>query len=150
MLDADALNLIAATGAAVPADAICTPHPGEAGRLLAVPTADVEADRFSAMQALLQRCGGAVVLKGAGTLIGSATRTQVCDRGNPGMASAGMGDVLSGIVAALRAQGLSSFDAARTGVWVHATAADRAASAGGERGMLASDVIERLRRLVNP
>ena len=150
VLDADALNLIAATGAAVPADAICTPHPGEAGRLLAVPTADVEADRFSAMQALLQRCGGAVVLKGAGTLIGSATLTQVCDRGNPGMASAGMGDVLSGVIAALRAQGLSSFDAARAGVWVHATAADRAASAGGERGMLASDVIERVRRLVNP
>ncbi len=151
VLDADALNLLAASGTPVPADSICTPHPGEAARLLDCAVDELERDRYATLRALLQRCGDAVVLKGSGTLVGSsAGDIEVCPIGNPGMASAGMGDALTGIIAAFRAQGLSAFDAARAGVWAHARAADLAASANGERGLLASDLIARLGRVVNP
>ncbi len=151
VLDADALNMIAGSGAPIPANSICTPHPGEAARLLACTVAEVERDRFAALRALLRRGGGAAVLKGAGTLVGSASdQIDVCAYGNPGMASAGMGDVLSGIIAALYAQGLSAFDAARAGVYLHARAGDLAANQMGERGLLASDLIACLPQVINP
>jgi ADP-dependent NAD(P)H-hydrate dehydratase / NAD(P)H-hydrate epimerase len=150
VLDADALNLIALLPQLTLDDAMITPHPGEAARLLRCSVADIERDRYAAVQALQSRFGAVAVLKGAGTLVCDAATIDVCDRGNPGMASAGMGDVLAGIIAALRAQGLSAFDAARAGVWVHATAADRAARGRGERGLIASDVIAELRQAVNP
>lgn len=148
VVDADALNLLAAES--VVRDAwVLTPHPGEAARLLACTGAEIQADRFNAVREVRRRYGGVVVLKGAGTLVAAGDEpVGICAGGNPGMASAGMGDVLSGVIAALIAQGLSLRDAARLGVWLHAEAGDRAASAG-ERGLLASDIMPHLRSLVN-
>lgn len=149
VLDADALNLLARAPRAVPR-AILTPHPGEAARLLGSNVDAVQADRLGAAGALHQRYGATIVLKGAGTIVIAAGETPaICDRGNPGMAVAGMGDVLTGAIAALLAQGVSAPAAARAGVWLHAVAGDRATLAG-ERGLLASDLFEGLRALVNP
>ena len=152
VLDADALNLIAQESDDPELDgAVLTPHPGEAARLLGVDVAQVESDRFAAAEQICSRSGAVVVLKGAGTLVEDGDElVSVCHGGNPGMASAGMGDVLCGVVAALMAQGFSSSLAARIGVCAHAEAADSAARAGGERGMLAGDVIAMLRRVLNP
>ena len=152
VLDADALNLLAKGGSAKPlaADAILTPHPGEAARLLGVATAEVQADRYAAARRLCDRFGCVVVLKGAGTVVAApGALAQVVAAGNPGLASGGTGDVLTGVIAALRAQGGGAFDAAATGALLHAVAGDLAAEAGGERGMLASDLFAPLRRLVN-
>ena len=147
--DADALNLLAGRGVHRD-DWILTPHPGEAARLLAQDTATVQADRVAALASLRVGAGGVVVLKGAGTLVSSVDGPPwLCSAGNPGMASPGMGDVLSGIIAALRAQGLPSELAATVGVQVHAKAGDSAARQG-ERGLLASDLIAEIRHWVNP
>lgn len=147
--DADALNLLAESPATC-ANRIVTPHPGEAAGLLGSSAASVQADRSAALEALEQQCGGVVVLKGAGTLTTAAVGAPwLCTAGNPGMAAPGMGDVLSGIIAALLAQGLPLEAAAVMGVEVHARAGDRAA-AGGERGLLASDLLLELRGIVNP
>ncbi|MBS0192856.1 MAG: NAD(P)H-hydrate dehydratase [Proteobacteria bacterium] len=149
VLDADALNRIAAAPRALP-DAVLTPHPGEAGRLLGIATAQVQADRFTAAERLAERYACAVVLKGAGSIIAASGVTPcVIDAGNPGMATGGMGDVLTGVIAALRAQGLSAFDAAACGTLLHAAAGD-AAAGEGMRGLLASDLFSHLRRLANP
>jgi ADP-dependent NAD(P)H-hydrate dehydratase / NAD(P)H-hydrate epimerase len=149
VLDADALNLLAAHPHQA-ARWVLTPHPGEAGRLLGSDAASVEADRPAAVRALRERYGGIVVLKGAGTLIcGGGASLWVCDRGNPGMASGGMGDVLTGLIAGLAAQLGDLERAACAGVLVHALAADDAAS-GGERGLLAGDLLQALRPWVNP
>jgi NAD(P)H-hydrate epimerase len=150
VLDADGLNLLA-TEPRVRGNWILTPHPGEAARLLDTTVASIEADRFAALAMLVERFDAAVVLKGAGTLVGAPgdEPPYLCDRGNPGMASGGMGDTLTGIIAGLLAQGLDGATAARVGVWLHGVAADRAA-ASGERGLLAGDVIAELRPLVNP
>ncbi|GMQ95863.1 MAG: NAD(P)H-hydrate dehydratase [Gammaproteobacteria bacterium] len=152
IMDADALNLLAESAPEKRRGAqprIMTPHAGEAARLLACAAREVEADRFAAASAIAARYGAIVVLKGAGTLVcESAAATWVCEGGNPGMGSGGMGDVLTGIIAALVAQGLTPALAARAGVVVHAAAADRAA-ADGERGLLAGDLMQPLRMLVN-
>lgn len=148
VLDADGLNLLAAHPRRRD-DWILTPHPGEAARLLDCPAAEVQADRFAAASALAARYGGVAVLKGAGTLVAWGDHIRLCDRGNPGMASGGMGDVLSGVLGGLLAQGLSPADAAQAGVLAHSLAADRAA-ADGERGLLATDLLPFLRVLVNP
>ena len=151
VLDADALNLLAAHPRPLPAETILTPHPGEAARLLGIPTADVQADRFLAARTLCERHGCVVVLKGAGTIVAAPGRTpRVIDAGNPGMAVAGMGDVLTGVIAALSAQGLPAFDAASCGALLHAAAGDAAAREGGERGLLPTDLLPWLRRLANP
>jgi len=149
VLDADALNLLSAHPRR--SDRwILTPHPGEAGRLLGSDTEAVEADRPAAVRALRDRYGCIAVLKGAGTLICGASATLwLCDRGNPGMASGGTGDVLTGIIAGLAAQLGDLERAACAGVLVHALAADDAAMRG-ERGMLAGDLLEALRPWVNP
>jgi len=174
VIDADALNLLAAQPSSR-ADWVLTPHPGEAARLLGVSVAEIQADRFAAARAIAQRYGGVCVLKGSGTLIatamdgGSAEREAVptgtnagavfppshsepsmwlCDRGNPGLATGGSGDVLTGVIVALLAQGLAPNEAARLGVWVHASAGDRVA-ANGERGMMASDLLASLRDIIN-
>jgi hydroxyethylthiazole kinase-like uncharacterized protein yjeF len=149
VLDADALNLIAESGARARADWVLTPHPGEAARLLHIGSDDVQRDRLAALDALVDRYGGVVVLKGAGTLVGAADRTTaLCERGNPGMASPGMGDVLTGAIAGVYAQCHDPWAAARVGVLVHAMAGDAAARTG-ERGLLASDVARELRTCVN-
>lgn len=149
VLDADALNLIAESGVGAPQQWILTPHPGEAGRLLGVATCEVQRDRLGALERLTERYGGVVVLKGAGTLVGAAGRAAaLCERGNPGMASPGMGDVLTGVIAGILAQCRDPWLAARAGVLAHAMAGD-AAARSGERGLLAGDVIEALRACIN-
>ncbi len=150
VLDADGLNLLAQAPQRQE-HWVLTPHPGEAARLLGVTGTEVQRDRFAAAAELQARYGGVVVLKGAGTLVQAGThRTPaLCSEGNPGMASGGMGDVLTGIIAGLLAQGLDAEDAAASGVCLHAAAADEAAR-GGERGLLASDLFPPLRRLLNP
>ncbi|MDP3858058.1 MAG: NAD(P)H-hydrate dehydratase [Stagnimonas sp.] len=148
VLDADALNLLAAAPQPLPPGTVLTPHPGEAARLLGRSTAEVQRDRLGAVLALRQRYGAVVVLKGAGSLI-AAEQVHYCPYGNPGMAVGGMGDVLTGLIAALMAQGLAPGAAARLGVLAHALAGD-AAAAGGERGLLPSDLLAELRRVLNP
>lgn len=150
VLDADALNLLASSPCAAP-DAVLTPHPGEAGRLLGISTTEVQSDRFAAVTRLSAKFDAVVVLKGAGTLVAAPGELPVViAAGNPGMASGGMGDVLTGVIAALRAQGLGAFAAAVCGALLHAAAGDAAAAAGGPRGLLASDLFPHLRRLANP
>ena len=148
VIDADGLNLLANLPA-TRLDWILTPHPGEAARLLNCSTAEVQQDRFAAVSAMQVRYGGVAILKGAGTLIASEGGLAVSTTGNPGMASGGMGDVLSGVIAGLLAQGLSLKTAAQQGVYMHGLAADMAAEKDGERGLLASDLMPYLRQLVN-
>ncbi len=150
VFDADALNLIATDPRPLPRASVITPHPGEAARLLGTGVAQIERDRFAAARELARRYRTVAVLKGAGTVIDDGERCLVCPFGNPGMASGGMGDALTGIIAAMLAQGLPSFEAAAAGVLAHALAGDAAARDGGERGLLASDLIAKLRAVVNP
>ncbi|WP_149196489.1 NAD(P)H-hydrate dehydratase [Luteimonas suaedae] len=151
VLDADALNLLARNAQSPPAGTVLTPHPGEAARLLGISGSEVQANRFAAAHLLCACFGCAVVLKGAGSVVAAPGELpQVIAAGNPGLAVGGTGDVLTGCIAALRAQGFSAFDAAATGALLHAAAGDLAAQAGGERGLLPSDLFEPLRRLVNP
>lgn len=148
VLDADALNLLARQPTALGSAAILTPHPAEAARLLGVSTAAVQADRLAAADALHARYGATIVLKGAGSIV-VGQRRAVCPYGNPGMGVGGSGDVLTGVIAALLAQGLSAESAARCGVMAHALAGDVAAEQG-ERGLLPSDLIAALRGVLNP
>jgi NAD(P)H-hydrate epimerase len=149
VVDADALNLLSNLSVRRD-DWVLTPHPGEAARLLGISSAAVQRDRMAAAAALQQRYGGTAVLKGAGTIVQSSGQPPaICDRGNPGMAVAGMGDVLTGVIAGIAAQCSDLARAAQAGVFVHAQAGDLAARKG-ERGMLASDVLEQVRACVNP
>ena len=124
-----------------------TPHPGEAARLLECTTAQVQADRFDAVRRLQQRYGGVAVLKGNGSLIADDSQLLLSDYGNPGMASGGMGDVLSGVIGSLLAQHLPALEAAALGVCLHGAAGDSAAE-DGQRGLLASDLIPGMRTLL--
>jgi NAD(P)H-hydrate epimerase len=147
--DADALNWLAES-ASVSDQRVITPHPGEAGTLLGISAAAVQSDRPLAVANLHARYGGVAVLKGAGTLVSAGAGIPwLCTAGNPGMAAPGMGDVLTGIIAALLAQGLTPEDAAAIGVEIHARAGDRAARSG-ERGLLATDLLAELRGVINP
>src|SRR5262249_4350649 len=129
---------------------ILTPHPGEAARLLQQPLACVQQNRLAALQAINQRYGGICVLKGAGSLVAeTSSLPALCDLGNPGMASAGMGDVLSGVIAGLIAQGIPPLEVSKMAVALHGLAGDLAAQAG-QRGMIATDLLAYLRYLVNP
>ncbi|MGH8288474.1 MAG: NAD(P)H-hydrate dehydratase [Steroidobacteraceae bacterium] len=149
VVDADALNIIAESAGPARGNWILTPHPGEAARLLGAETREIQQDRLAALERLVGRYHGTVVLKGAGTLVGAPARTPaLCERGNPGMATAGMGDVLTGTIAGIFAQCRDEWLAARVGVLVHAMAGDAAARTG-ERGLLASDVARELRNCVN-
>ena len=148
VVDADALNLLA-EAPHKHGRWILTPHPGEAGRLLGTDTATVQRDRYACAERIAERFDAVTVLKGAGSLIaGHGEATAVCTAGNPGMAAPGMGDVLTGVIAALVAQGLSLPEAARQGVYLHAAAGDLAARQG-ERGLMAGDLMDPLRHLVN-
>ncbi|HZT02369.1 MAG TPA: NAD(P)H-hydrate dehydratase [Steroidobacteraceae bacterium] len=149
VIDADALNIIAESQVSRREDWVLTPHPGEAARLLDTKTGEIQRDRLAALDGLVARYGGTVVLKGAGTLVGAPGRTPaLCERGNPGMATAGMGDVLTGTIAGIFAQCRDAWLAARVGVLVHALAGD-AAARSGERGLLAGDVARELHNCVN-
>lgn len=158
ILDADALNWLSKDPGLFPqalhGKCLLTPHAGETARLLGISREDVSRDREAAVTALQQKFGGAAVLKGADTLMcypqGERTQIAACGHGNPGMASGGMGDVLSGLLGALLAQGFSLADSVRLGVCIHSKAADLAAGEGGQRGMLATDLLPHIRRLLNP
>jgi len=149
VVDADALNLLAKSPQH--SDSwVLTPHPGEAARMLEKTTNNIQQDRLHNARALQDKFGGVVVLKGANSLITAANDVPtVCAEGNPGMATAGMGDVLSGVIASLIAQGIPLLEATKLGVWLHASAGDSGAQQG-ERGMIASDLLPELRTLVNP
>ena len=147
--DADALNLVAAAPVAR-GQWVITPHPGEAARLLASTVEEVERDRLASVRALADRYDAVAILKGANTLVASGGGPPaVCDRGNPGMASGGMGDVLSGVIGGLLVQTRDLSQSARMGVLLHALAGDDAAPAG-QRGTLAADLMPYLRRWANP
>jgi NAD(P)H-hydrate epimerase len=145
--DADALNLLAAGAVSLPADSVITPHPGEAARLLGISTAQVQADRAAAALQLARKYAATCVLKGAGSLVAAPDgRLVLCDKGHPAMATAGLGDVLAGLIGALRAQGLAAFEAASLGVWLHASAGQQQGQKG--RGLAASDLIAAIRQLL--
>ena len=148
VVDADGLNRLAERQSTLPAQCIITPHPGEAGRLLGSSSAEVQHDRFAAAAALSSRFGAATILKGAGSLITDAGATWLCGHGNPAMASAGMGDVLTGVVAGLHAQARDTTIAAVAGACLHAAAGDQAATRDGARGLVATDVTAELRELL--
>lgn len=149
IVDADGLNLLAEQSS-MRNDWILTPHPGEAARLLHCTVDEIQQDRLQAASLIQKKYGGTCVLKGAGTLVLSQEHLPaLCMHGNPGMATAGMGDMLSGVIAGLHAQQISQHAAAALGVYLHAAAGDLAAK-NGERGMIATDLLPYLRRLCNP
>lgn len=144
VVDADALNALAPLADDFlnrPAPLILTPHPGEFARLAEQPV-PAETEREDAAVAFARKVGGVLVLKGAGTVVTDGARVYRNATGNPGMATGGTGDVLTGLVAALVGQGPSAFDAAALGAWVHGRAGDRAAEAIGQTSLTATDVLE--------
>ena len=147
VVDADGLNHLS-RNARHRDDWVLTPHPGEAARLLGATSSEIQSDRISAVLDLRARYGGVVVLKGARTLIAGPSGVFVCELGNSGMATAGMGDVLSGVIAGLLAQSLPLEVATRLGVYVHARAGDLAAGSQ-PRGLQATDLMPRIREVVN-
>jgi ADP-dependent NAD(P)H-hydrate dehydratase / NAD(P)H-hydrate epimerase len=147
VLDADALNLLATTSLQG-GDWVITPHPAEAARLLGVSSHDIQRDRFFRARQLHERYQAVTVLKGAGSLIASEEGLSLCPAGNPGMSTAGMGDILAGLIGGLVAQKMDLVSAAEQGVCIHARAGDMAA-VEGERGMIATDLLAYIRRGVN-
>ncbi|HUO06045.1 MAG TPA: NAD(P)H-hydrate dehydratase [Candidatus Binataceae bacterium] len=149
LIDADGLNALAEIGCKLVRSArgavVLTPHPGEAARLLGESTSAVNADRISAARRLVEQTGAFVLLKGAATVIADPEGTvYVNSSGNPGMATAGMGDALSGMIGALLANGMHPLDAMALGVFLHGYAADRVAAKMGSVGYLAGDVVDEL------
>lgn len=145
ILDADALTLISPLrGTAAPnaaGEVVLTPHPGEMARLLGIDRGRVKADRLAAAQAAAERSGAVVVHKGAGTIVARPDgRFGICPLIAPGLASAGTGDVLTGLIAALLGSGLTAWDAARLGVYLHARSGQLAAAAMAVAGVLATDL----------
>jgi NAD(P)H-hydrate epimerase len=158
VLDADGLNILARRHPAGSRQSpltrgnwILTPHPAEAGRLLDCTAREIQQDRVQAAQRIARAYDAIVVLKGCGTVIARPDGFYaICPLGNPGMATAGTGDVLAGVIAAMLAQGLSAWESAMAGVVAHGRAGDLAAAQSGERGMIASDIIDRLPSVLNP
>ena len=162
VLDADALNLLASLDRELDRESdrelhkngrkswILTPHPGEASRLLACSTGDIQADRFASSRLLMEKYGANVVLKGAGSIVSTDEGLFVCPYGNPGMSVGGMGDVLSGVLGGLLAQGIEPAEALKLGVCLHSLSADQLAGKRGERGILATELLPILQKLANP
>ena len=145
--DAAALSLLSNAGLELARGSVITPHPGEAARLLGISTEQVQADRPAAARALVKKYSVVCVLKGAGSLIaGVDGELAICNHGHPAMATAGLGDVLAGVLGALLAQGMSAFDAACLAVWLHARAGEQQGILG--RGLAASDLIPAIRQLL--
>ncbi|NCT57534.1 MAG: NAD(P)H-hydrate dehydratase [Legionella sp.] len=152
LIDADGFNWLAKKQDDwVPRQScVFTPHPGEAARLLKISVAEVQANRVQTIQALQARFGGVFVLKGSGSLVYTESEApRICHAGNPGMASAGMGDVLSGVISGLVAQGLTPWQAAQMGVLLHAEAGDMALKNQGGPGLLASDLMPVIHSLMS-
>ncbi len=148
VLDADGINLVARhidIRETVHAPLIITPHPKELSRLLGCSVQEVQSARLAAAHRAVELTGATVVLKGHHTIVVAPTGEEwVNTTGNPGMAVGGSGDVLAGMIAGLAAQGLSPFDAARCGVYLHGAAGDRAAARLSQHAMLPSDIIDEL------
>jgi len=146
VVDADGLNLLAEHSREKPVkhdNWILTPHPAEAARLLGCTASEIQQDRVFSALAIAKRFGASVVLKGCGTIVANSSGDySICPQGNPGMATAGSGDVLTGVIVALLGQGLSCFDAARLGVLAHAIAGDLAAEKMGQMALLAGDITD--------
>lgn len=164
VIDADALHLLAERRN-VDANLkrehwLLTPHPGEAAQLLGETVSGIQQDRFAALDRLVATYGGCCLLKGSGSLVKCQGAAQpeaatgnpvlLCSEGNPGMGSGGMGDVLSGILAGLLAQGMNLRDALACAVCIHGEAADLEAAEHGARGILATDLLRHVAQLVNP
>ena len=147
VVDADGLHLLSREPQAR-GNWVLTPHPGEAAALLG--DKRLQDDRFDAVQRLQTTWGGTVLLKGVGTVIADGAQTFLCPYGNPGMSTAGMGDVLSGVIAGLMSQGMDASFSTRLGVSVHAVAGDACADRHGQRGLVATDLMADIRRLLNP
>lgn len=150
LIDADGLYWLAETGVRPQAGVVITPHAAEAATLLESSVAEVQSDRLASARALADAVGGVAVLKGAGTVIAEAESgiVGICAHGNPGMATAGMGDVLSGVIGGLLGQGATPRAAAGIGVCLHSLAADRAALRLGEASLLATDLMPHMIELL--
>jgi len=148
VVDADALTLLSQSKQYY-SNWVLTPHPKEAGTLLQCDVATIEADRFSAVRAIATQYGGVCLLKGAGSLISDGKRVVINNSGNAGMASGGMGDVLSGVISALILQSDSIYSATCLAAYIHGAAADIIANKNGQRGLLASDLFIPLQQLLN-
>jgi NAD(P)H-hydrate epimerase len=155
VLDADALNVLTqfdwlrasstlGRGPSEDRRLVLTPHPGELARLTGILASERRA-QIDAAQRLADRSGAVIVVKGGPTVVVASEQSPwINDTGNPGMATAGSGDVLTGVVGGLLAQGLSTWQAARLGVWIHGMAGDLAAARRGQAGMIATDLLEAL------
>jgi NAD(P)H-hydrate epimerase len=161
ILDADALNIIAGNSnwwQKLNDEAILTPHPGEMSRLCGLSIDEIQSDRINIAKKYAAEWRKTVVLKGAYSVIATADgRCRVSPYANPGLASAGTGDVLAGVIAGLSAQGLAPFDAASLGVYLHGTAGEMVRDILGDTGMIASDlltalpvIIKQLKENTNP
>jgi NAD(P)H-hydrate epimerase len=152
VIDADAINTLAKTPdwwRQIADDAILTPHPGEMARLTGMPVAEIQSNRARITRDMASEWKKTVILKGAYTVIAAPDgRCRVCPVANPGLASAGTGDVLAGVVAGLLAQGMNAFDAASLGVWLHAGAGESVKTELGDAGMIASDLLPVLPRVI--
>ena len=149
VIDADGLNLLSQANVSNN-NWILTPHPGEAARLLNTTVQYIQDNRNESINLLHNKYDGVIVLKGANSLIKTESQPiSRCLLGNPGMASAGMGDLLSGVIGGLVATGLNLWNAAQAGVFLHAMAGDLVAKKQGEKGLLASDLLDKLPLLVN-
>jgi ADP-dependent NAD(P)H-hydrate dehydratase len=145
VIDADAINALAGQTNALgdlKRPVVITPHPGEFARLTGRTVAEIQADRERHAVALAQADNLVVVLKGANTIVTDGTRLYVNSTGNPGMATGGSGDILTGVIAALIGQKLPAFEAAQLGVYVHGLAGDMARDQNGEVGMIAGDIVD--------
>ena len=142
VLDADALAAVAPGALARPVPAVLTPHPGEFARLVGRPVAEVQADREAMAVAYARAWGVVLLLKGSGTVVTDGVRVFVNETGNPGMATGGSGDVLTGLIAALLGQRLPPFEAAALGAWAHGRAGDLAAEQFGEVSLTAADLLD--------
>jgi len=149
VFDADALDALAEDEgifrfAPTGRPTVLTPHPGEMARLAGVPAGEIERDRRKAATEFVKNNPVTLVLKGAGTIVAEGTRLYVNTTGNPGMATGGAGDVLTGVIVALLGQKFSAFEAAKLGVYIHGLAGDIAAEEKGEIGMIATDILAAL------
>lgn len=148
VVDADGLNILATTD--LHSDQwILTPHLGEAARLLQTRTSQIKNDRLETASKIVERYGGVCVLKGHNTVIASKEGCWICNRGNSGMATAGMGDILTGVISAIWAPDMHMESAACAGVWVHAAAGDDSAEEYGKVGLMATDLLTGIRRNLN-
>jgi NAD(P)H-hydrate epimerase len=148
VVDAGALRLLAAKPS-FSNQWVLTPHVGEAAALLGVSSAAVNADRMKAARQIQQKFGGVVVLKGPGTIVCDADRCIINSSGNAALGVAGAGDLLTGVIAALQAQGLEPFDAAAAGVFWHGKAADNWRDKHGQRGLSVSELLTLIRACIN-